>query len=149
MQAVIQHLPGVTKVFTKDGEMSLDEALTGAEFVGIYFSAHWCPPCRGFTPVLAQFYEEVNKDGKVFEVIFVTSDRDEASFKEYFELMPWKAVPFDVERATIKQMHGVQGIPMLPVFKADGTKLSDNARGDVVQAQSDGKHADLLAKWKA
>ena len=91
-------LPGVTKVFTKDGEMSLEEALTGVEFVGIYFSAHWCPPCRGFTPVLSQFYEEVNKGGKVFEVIFVTSDRDEASFKEYFATMPWKAVSFDVER---------------------------------------------------
>merc|ERR1712130_667492 len=26
------------------------------KYVGIYFSAHWCPPCRGFTPVLAESY---------------------------------------------------------------------------------------------
>lgn len=25
--------------------------------VGLYFSAHWCPPCKGFTPELAKWYE--------------------------------------------------------------------------------------------
>ena len=27
-----------------------------------YFSAHWCPPCRGFTPQLVKFYNIVNSD---------------------------------------------------------------------------------------
>ena len=139
------HLPGVDKVLTPNGECTLAEALDGAEFVGIYFSAHWCPPCRGFTPMLAQFYEEVNKEKKTLEVIFITSDKDEAAFKEYFGMMPWKACPWDgVDRQAIKQMHGVQGIPMLPMFKADGTKISDNARGDVHGSQAEGKQADCL-----
>jgi thiol-disulfide isomerase/thioredoxin len=29
------------------------------ELVLYYFSAHWCPPCRQFTPLLKDFYEEV------------------------------------------------------------------------------------------
>ena len=87
---------------TKDGEMPLAQACEGAEFVAIYFSAHWCPPCRGFTPVLSQFYEEMNKDGKKLEIIFVTSDQNEEAFKEYYESMPWKAVSFAVERQAIK-----------------------------------------------
>ena len=31
-----------------------DGALTHAACCGSYFSAHWCPPCRGFTPVLVR-----------------------------------------------------------------------------------------------
>ena len=33
-------------------------------------------------------------------------------------------------------MHGVQGIPMLPIFSLNGTKISGNARGDVTNAQT-------------
>ena len=142
-------LPGVEKVMTKDGEMPLAQALEGVEFVAIYFSAHWCPPCRGFTPVLSSFYEEMNKDGKKFEVIFVSSDQDEAAFKDYFASMPFKACSYEVDRQAIKQQHGVQGIPMLPLFKVDGTKLSDNARGEVHAAQQEGKQAECLQKWRA
>jgi len=36
---------------------SADAALAGKDVILIYFSAHWCPPCRGFTPVLKDFYE--------------------------------------------------------------------------------------------
>ena len=28
--------------------------------VAFYFSAHWCGPCRDFTPILSKFYEIVN-----------------------------------------------------------------------------------------
>lgn len=61
---------------------------------GLYFSAHWCPPCRGFTPVLAQLYTKLKENNQSIEMIFVSSDRDENSFKEYFNEMPWHALPF-------------------------------------------------------
>ena len=57
-----------------------------AAVVGIYFSAHWCPPCRGFTPELAKIYAQCKAEGKSFEVVFVSSDRDEASFAECVSL---------------------------------------------------------------
>ena len=41
-----------------DGSMqSAESALAGKDIVMFYFSAHWCPPCRGFTPILKEFYE--------------------------------------------------------------------------------------------
>jgi len=63
--------------------------------VGLYFSAHWCPPCRGFTPELVKFYQVVKqKFGDKLEIVFVSSDRSESDWKGYFSEMPWLAIPF-------------------------------------------------------
>lgn len=53
------------------------EALNG-KAVGLYFSAHWCPPCRAFTPVLAEVYRTLKHKRDDFEVVFVSGDRDAA-----------------------------------------------------------------------
>ncbi|CAG9862266.1 unnamed protein product [Phyllotreta striolata] len=42
---------------------------------GFYFSANWCPPCRAFTPQLADIYRIIRKKEPNFEIIFVSSDR--------------------------------------------------------------------------
>ena len=45
------------KLVTKDGERSTAEVLEGKKLVALYFSAHWCGPCRKFTPLLSVCYE--------------------------------------------------------------------------------------------
>ena len=45
-----------------------DSVLADKKIIAFYFSAHWCPPCRLFTPVLAEFYSVTRND-------FVTSSR--------------------------------------------------------------------------
>ena len=52
---MLDQLPGVSKVITKNGEVELSQILSepNLKFIGVYFSAHWCPPCKAFTPVLA------------------------------------------------------------------------------------------------
>jgi thiol-disulfide isomerase/thioredoxin len=64
------------------------------KIVGIYFSAHWCPPCRAFTAQLAAKYRELVGAGKNFDIVFVSSDKSEQEMKDYFGQMPWKALPF-------------------------------------------------------
>jgi len=76
------HLLG-EKLMSESGEISTAEALASKCAVALYFSAHWCPPCKGFTPKLAEWYTKSLKS-KGLEIVFVSSDKDEAAFKEYF-----------------------------------------------------------------
>lgn len=71
----------------KDGtEVSADDILAGKKVVALYFSAHWCPPCRLFTPTLAEAFEEVKEEGgQEFEVVFVSSDRSHADMLCYMK----------------------------------------------------------------
>eukprot|EP00972_Heterocapsa_arctica_P107681 15861171-Heterocapsa_arctica.AAC.1 len=52
------------QLLTKDGLKPTDEVLADKKFVSIYFSAHWCPPCRGFTPVAAEKYNQAKELGE-------------------------------------------------------------------------------------
>ena len=103
---------------TKQGPKPTNEVLAGKEVIGLYFSAHWCPPCRGFTPQLGKFYDQI-KDSKNFEIIFVSSDRDASQFKEYYdEQADWAALPFK-DRATknaLSKKFKVRGIPTLVIL---------------------------------
>jgi len=36
---------------------STQKSIKGIKFVGIYFGAHWAPPCRLFTKTLIDFYK--------------------------------------------------------------------------------------------
>ncbi|KAK9805284.1 hypothetical protein WJX72_010971 [[Myrmecia] bisecta] len=103
--------------------------------VGLYFSAGWCAPCRKFTPRLLSLYQNLNTGGSRFEVVFVSSDRDEAQFQAYFKDMPWLALPFKDSklRNSVAQTFGVMGIPTLVLLGPDGKILNENARGAVLQ----------------
>jgi len=123
------------KLMSKNGEVATAEALAGKKAVGLYFSAHWCPPCRGFTPKLAEFYTSSLK-AKGLEIVFVSSDRDENSFKSYFVEQPWLALPYsDRElKEKLSKKFKVQGIPTFVVLDGEtGTTITTDGRASVLQ----------------
>jgi len=118
---------------SKSGAVSTEDALTG-KHVFVYASGHWCPPCRGFTPKLAEFYTK-HKVDRNFEVVFVSSDRSEDEFNEYFKEMPWYALPY-ADRMTkekLSKMFKVQGIPHLALLDPSGTLITANGRQKVME----------------
>lgn len=121
-------LPGL---IASDGMCkSMNESLRNAQVVGVYFSAHWCPPCRGFTPVLTEVYNKLRSDGKKFEIVFVSSDKDEHSFREYHSSMPWLALPFQFrsEKQALSERFGVEGIPTLILMSSEGEIITTEGR---------------------
>jgi len=114
---------GETLLSKDNKEVKTSEVLQNLDAIAIYFSAHWCPPCRGFTPVLSKKYEEIKSSGKKFEIIFASSDQGQESFEAYFKEMPWLALPFSNRdlKEKLANEYGCSGIPMLIIM--DGKTL--------------------------
>jgi len=125
-------------LLSKSGEVRTEDALKGKEGVLVYFSAHWCPPCRGFTPKLAEFYKK-HATAKNFEVVFVSGDRDQESFSSYYGEQPWLALPFDKRdlKAALNKKYKVQGIPSLVVLGPDGDLITKDGRSKVMENFAD------------
>ena len=112
-------LEALGSTFVGEGK---DTSIKG-KYVGIYFSAHWCGPCRNFTPKLAETYKKLKAAGKEFEVVFCSADRDQTQFDEYFGTMPWIALPFeDRERAeTLNEVSSCHGTLPCLILYVQGT----------------------------
>ena len=96
----------------------------------IIVSAHWCPPCRMFTPKLRQIYLGLKNQGKDFEVVFCSCDQGPMEFNEYFGTMPWKAIPFenDAIRQNLSDQFNVDGIPTLLLIDEESGMYNSQGR---------------------
>ncbi|XP_047307657.1 probable nucleoredoxin 1 [Impatiens glandulifera] len=121
----------------KDGvKVPISEFVVGKKNVLLYFSAHWCPPCRAFLPKLTEVYNQIKeKEGEEsFELIFISSDRDQASFDSYYATMPWLALPFgDDRKEKLSRTFKVRGIPKLVALGPTGQTVSEEVRDLVMR----------------
>lgn len=133
----MEALLGAQLVNKTGGSKATADALSGVEVVGLYFSAHWCGPCRGFTPELGKFYETLRKSrgASSFEIVFVSSDKDEEEFTKYHgEQADWLALPFASRdlKAALSKKYKVQGIPSLVLIDGKtGALITTDGRSGV------------------
>jgi len=112
------------------------DQLKAVRYVAVYYSAHWCPPCRAFTPKLVAAYKELKAAHPEFEVIFVSSDEDADAMKNYMKEtgMQWPALKFEQKdnMPSFQRPAYENGIPNLVFMTADGKELatSYNPNGD-------------------
>ena len=136
-------LLGTTRI-DASGQPVVDQKITA-----VYFSAHWCGPCKAFTPKLVDVYNQAKKEGLDFEVIFVSSDQSEEEMQDYMEEadMPWLALPYDSDASDrVKKFKSetldVNFIPLLVILNAKGEVVAKNGRGDI-----DALGLQALQKW--
>lgn len=142
----------------KDGSLvEASDAFADCSKIALYFSAHWCPPCRKFTPALKDFYEEVNDGQKQVEIVFVSADKSEEEMVDYHnEMGDWLRIPFSQEelRERIRDHYGKKtcsktgdlirsGIPCLVVIDRDHNVKTYDGVADI---QALGSMA-LEMKW--
>tara|TARA_B100001057_G_scaffold382043_1_gene388012 strand:- start:187 stop:909 length:723 start_codon:yes stop_codon:yes gene_type:complete len=119
-----------SKLLDSSGKKISRDELAG-KTIGFYFSAHWCPPCRAFTPSLVKFRDSNKKD---FEVVFVSSDRSTDAQMGYMKETDMKWYTLELgskEGNALKQKFGIRGIPALIIVSPDGETVTKNGRGDV------------------
>jgi thiol-disulfide isomerase/thioredoxin len=121
----------------------------------LYFSAHWCGPCRQFTPLLKRFYELAKESGAKLEIVFVSSDRTERDMQSYFSQAhgSWLAVQFlSHQRNTLGQQFGVRGIPSLVLLNwGDMQKVDLDIRSTIQQVAMMGnplRARELVDEWR-
>jgi thiol-disulfide isomerase/thioredoxin len=121
-------------------QASAVELLGSSKVIGVYFSAHWCGPCRQFTPILAQMYNAAKKEALPFEIVFCSADHDNGEFLSYYKEMPWLAIPYDAEkREWLQGKHKVNGIPRLIIF--------DAATGEIIESNGRPGGPEVVRAW--
>jgi nucleoredoxin len=93
----------------------------------IYNSAHWCGPCRQFTPKLIDFYRRIKPKHPEIEVIFLSSDHDEFNMANYMRSagMPWPAMRWGTS-APVAQQYCGDSIPWLVLVNDAGQPVTQN-----------------------
>ena len=109
-----------------------DQTLEKKKLIALYFSAHWCPPCRKFTPALVAYYNRIAATHPEFEIVFVSNDRSGPAMEAYMRDtgMPWPAVGYEkiAEKEALQKYAG-SGIPCLVLVDAQGKVISDSYAG--------------------
>ena len=121
----------------------LSDLANDHEVLGVYFSAHWCGPCRGFTPQLKATFEGWREKGKKLNIVFVSLDRDQEQFNEYYQSMhsDWLCIPFPESdrRKKVSELNTSGGIPCLMFMDSKSGEIHTKGGRDVVRRDPEGE----------
>src|SRR6202162_3489253 len=109
-----------------------DEALEKKRLIALYFSAHWCAPCRKFTPELVDYYNRVATQHPEFEIVFFSFDKSPFAFETYMREanMPWPAIDYaKIKGKEALAKNAGDGIPSLVLVDASGSVISASQTG--------------------
>lgn len=112
-------------------DQKVPSATLDKKYIGLYFSASWCGPCRSFTPELIQFR---NQHSENFEVVLVGGDGSPKAQSNYIKKyqMPWLAMGNQSAEAKAASKNlQVQYIPYLVILDPGGDVITKDGVSDV------------------
>lgn len=116
---------------TPDGQSLKVSDVHQGNVMLIDFWASWCGPCRRANPEVVAIYSEYKEKG--FEILGVSLDRDEASWKKAIEddQLTWPQISdlkyWNSEGA---ELYGVPAIPHTVLIDREGKIVAKNLHGD-------------------
>jgi nucleoredoxin len=131
------------KLVNAQGESAPASALENKPMIALYYSAHWCPPCRKFTPKLVDLYQK-SGGGERFEVVLISSDRSEKDMLRYMTEagMPWLALEYDSIANSGLRGGGGPYIPSMLLLDGSGEVIASSYD----EASEEFKGADSVLK---
>ena len=114
--------------------------LDNKKIIGLYFSASWCPPCRKFTPVISTLYEDIIEYYDDIEFVFISSDKSNIEFNEYWDKMSFPALSYEYrdKKDELVKFYDVGPIPALifintngELITNDGKKIIEDSNGNI------------------
>lgn len=101
-----------------------------AKVTALYFSASYCPPCKKFTPILAEKYDEINElTREGLEIILIPSDKTVEVYQDYFKDQPWLSILYEGDlKQTLREKYNVKTIPTLIFFNELGNIIEREGR---------------------
>lgn len=105
----------------------MDSSALAGKYIGLYFSASWCGPCRAFTPKLKQFRDDHLDEG--FEVVLVNFDKSNTEKRRYIRDagMEWPSLPGARRKASksLAETYQVKGYPTLIILDPSGNVVTN------------------------
>lgn len=115
---------------TPEGDSYALSKLRG-KYVLIDFWASWCGPCRRENPNVVNMYKKYN--GKGFEILGVSLDRDAAAWKKAIEAdgLTWRHIS-DLKgwQSEHAKLYSVSSIPQTLLLDREGKIIQRNLRGE-------------------
>ena len=88
-------------------------------YIGVVFSAKYCPPCERLMEPLQKFHEEFSQ-GQKFELVCVNCDKRELEYKEHLKEMSWCwTLPYNAPDeliARLEERSNASVIPKISIF---------------------------------
>ena len=127
------------ELIKQDNIITTTNVILNKKIIGLYFSGSYCPPCKKFTPILKDVYLKIKEKNNNFEIIFISSDKTENEFIEYYKTMPWLAVPYEKRHIKSKlcNLFGIKTIPRLIILDNDTEIIDLDARKFIEENHND------------